>query len=162
MNELRFDNRRARVNSCPCGKSNKDGKFSPYKGYDDKGYCHSCGETFLPTIDNNKQPFQRRWDELPKQMSYVPDNLFKGGLIGDKTAAEFSERNNFAKYLVSLFGDATAKEVMTTYYLGTTKHWLGANIFWQVDKTGKPRAGKIMQYDPTTGKRRKDLNPTWV
>ncbi|MBK7097579.1 MAG: hypothetical protein IPH58_03420 [Sphingobacteriales bacterium] len=44
--KLEFDKKRFRIKHCPCGKSNKDGKFIPYKGLDNCGYCHSCGKTF--------------------------------------------------------------------------------------------------------------------
>jgi hypothetical protein len=53
MGKLEFDKNRFRVKFCPCNKDNKDGKFTPYKGYEDKGYCHSCDKTFLP---KNEQP----------------------------------------------------------------------------------------------------------
>ena len=46
--QYKFDNNRRKVESCPCGKSNKDGKFATFKGFDNKGYCHSCDETFFP------------------------------------------------------------------------------------------------------------------
>ena len=45
---LKFDKKRHRVKHCPCGKSNRDGKFVPYVGYDTKDYCHSCGQVYLP------------------------------------------------------------------------------------------------------------------
>ena len=40
----------------------------------------------------------------------------------------------------------------------------GATIFWQVDKQMKIRTGKIILYEPNTGKRVKDSwpNVTWV
>ena len=52
MNEQSYilDKKRFRVKHCPCGKDNKDGKFVPYVGYENKGYCHSCGEIFLPKL----------------------------------------------------------------------------------------------------------------
>ncbi|MBT4969895.1 MAG: hypothetical protein HOM80_12890, partial [Bacteroidetes bacterium] len=53
--KLELDKKRFRVKNCPCGKSNKDGKFVPYIGYEDKGYCHSCGETFLPDLLQSEQ-----------------------------------------------------------------------------------------------------------
>ena len=37
--ELKFDKKRFRVKLCPCGKDNKDGKFVPYVGFENKGYC---------------------------------------------------------------------------------------------------------------------------
>ncbi|MEI7424300.1 MAG: DUF6371 domain-containing protein [Prolixibacteraceae bacterium] len=44
--EMNFDNKqRKSVERCPfCGKGNRDGKFVPYRGYTDRGHCHSCGK----------------------------------------------------------------------------------------------------------------------
>jgi hypothetical protein len=53
--ELKFDKNRFRVKFCPCSKDNKDGKFVPYVGFENKGYCHSCGETFLPELPKAEQ-----------------------------------------------------------------------------------------------------------
>jgi len=47
---MEFDKNRKRVKQCPCGKSNKDGKFSPFVGYIDKGYCHGCSKFFSAGI----------------------------------------------------------------------------------------------------------------
>lgn len=55
--DLKFDKKRRRVKQCPCGKSNKDGKFIAYIGYDDKGFCHACGETFLPALNVETECF---------------------------------------------------------------------------------------------------------
>ena len=44
--KLELDKRRFKVKQCPCGKSNRDGKFVPFKDFEDKGYCHSCGLWF--------------------------------------------------------------------------------------------------------------------
>lgn len=48
MEQLILDKDRKKAKLCPCGKKNNDGKFAPFKGFVNKGYCHSCGETFLP------------------------------------------------------------------------------------------------------------------
>jgi len=43
----KFESNRHRLNpTCPCGKSNRDGKFSPQKGFAgmNVGHCHSCGK----------------------------------------------------------------------------------------------------------------------
>ncbi|MDD2245278.1 MAG: DUF6371 domain-containing protein, partial [Dysgonamonadaceae bacterium] len=40
---------------------------------------------------------------------------------------------------------------MRNYALGATKN--GSVIFWQIDIKGNVRTGKIMQYNPATGKR---------
>ncbi len=50
------------------------------------------------------------------------------------------------------------------YHVGTSKHWTGATVFWQVDNQGKVRTGKVMLYNPETGKRVKEpySHVSWV
>lgn len=66
------------------------------------------------------------------------------------------EQNNFALWLVRVFGEETAFQLVDAYHVGTSKHWPGASIFWQQDVTGKIRGGKIMLYDAETGRRVKE------
>jgi len=149
--KLELDKNRFRVKYCPCGKSNKDGKFVPYIGYENKGYCHSCGETFLPELLKVVQwnTPQRKPQVKPKPVSFIPVELFKNSLKN-------YEANNFVKFLVDLFGIEITKKLIETYFIGTSKHWNGATVFWQIDTIGKIRTGKIMLYNPTTGKRIKE------
>lgn len=155
--KLELDKKRFRVKYCPCEKSNKDGKFVPYVGYDDKGYCHSCGETFLPELQRNEQwnttkpkaYKPRPAKPLPKPVSFIAVDLFKASLHG-------YEENNFVQFLINLFGAETASQLVSRYYIATSKHWNGATIFWQIDTQGKVRTGKVMLYSPTTGKRVKE------
>jgi hypothetical protein len=49
---IQFDKNRKRVKQCPFGKSNKDGKFIPYVGHDNK-VLHACGKPFLPEVSAN-------------------------------------------------------------------------------------------------------------
>jgi hypothetical protein len=49
MNNLKLNSKeRFKIETCPCGKSNKDGKFVPFEGHTKFGFCHSCSETILP------------------------------------------------------------------------------------------------------------------
>jgi hypothetical protein len=75
---------------------------------------------------------------------------------------KFYERNHFAQFLKERFGSAIASELIGTYFVGTSKHFPGGNIFWQVDAQGRVRGGKIMVYNPETGKRIRDKMPTWT
>jgi hypothetical protein len=84
-----------------------------------------------------------------KPVSFIPFETFKASLRSYK-------KNNFVQYLIKLFGVETASELVSRYYIGTSKHWNGATIFWQRDTQGKVRTGKIMLYDPNTGKRIKE------
>jgi hypothetical protein len=152
--ELKFDKNRFRVKNCPCGKSNKDGKFIPYIGHENKGYCHSCGETFLPELPkveqwNSTQPtaYQPRIAApQPKQASYISNDIFL-------TSLQAYSENNFVLYLKTLFGLEVCKELIKRYNIGTSNHWNGATVFWLIDAQHKIRTGKIMLYNPTTGKR---------
>ena len=65
--------------------------------------------------------------------------------------------NNFVKFLIDLLGVEVASELVSRYFIATSKHWNGATVFWQIDVQGKVRTGKIMLYSPTTGKRVKNL-----
>ena len=54
--------------------------------------------------------------------------------------------------------DEILMTILDKYYLGGSDKMKGAVVFWQVDIAGKVRTGKIMQYNPETGKRIKDPN----
>ena len=94
---------------------------------------------------------------VPKPVSFIPVEVFTAGLKGYNT-------NNLVKYLIDLFGIDIAYRVCEAYFIGTSKHWPGATVFWQIDTNGKIRTGKIMLYSPTTGKRIKEPfnHITWV
>mgnify|MGYP001556516131 CR=1 FL=1 len=53
---------------------------------------------------------------------------------------------------------------MLRYHVGTSKHWPGATVFWQVDISGQVRTGKVMLYNPENGRRIKEPHNyiTWV
>ena len=68
------------------------------------------------------------------------------------------KQNNFVQFLRTIFSDAQVKEVILKYLIGTSKYWNGATIFWQIDNDEKVRHGKIMLFNPETGKRVKDQN----
>lgn len=156
---LELDKKRFRVKLCPCGKSNKDGKFVPYKGYEEIGYCHSCGETFLPALprqmENWQQPLLKpqrirsnAQERKPEPPSHISFPVFKRSLGN-------YEGNNFVKFLITQFGEEVATDLIERYFIGTSRHWNGATVFWQVDSQGKIRTGRIMLYSPITGKRTK-------
>lgn len=157
--KLELDKKRYRVKFCPCGKSNKDGKFVPYVGHENKGYCHSCGETFLPELPKVEQwntPQRKAYQPRPvtpqpKPVSFIPVDVFKASLNG-----KAFEKNNFVKFLIDLFGAEVTSQLVSRYFIATSKHWDGSTIFWQIDTQGKVRTGKIMLYSPTTGKRVKE------
>ncbi len=93
----------------------------------------------------------------PKPVSFIDAAILKASLKG-------YEANHFVKFLISKFGEAVTCQLISKYFIGSSKHWPGATVFWQIDKQGKTRTGKIMLYSPTTGKRIKVPynHITWV
>jgi hypothetical protein len=61
--------------------------------------------------------------------------------------------NNFAKYLSLLVGWDIVKKVVDKYKIGSSKHWSGATVFWQLDLQGRPRQAKVMHYNAESGRR---------
>ncbi len=64
--------------------------------------------------------------------------------------------SDFVRFLLSLFDHyfmdcPTIQRLMSEYYLGCTGN--GSVIFWQIDSQNRIRTGKIMRYNPDTGKR---------
>ena len=148
--KLELDSRkRFRVKHCPCGKSNKDGKFVPYKNHEDKGYCHACGETFLPKIEKREQWQQPQRNPEPlKEYIYINSTDVNKAITG---------LDNFSKYLHTLFDEATANGLIQRYRIGVSnKRWKRATVFFQIDNWGKVRRGTVILYDAQTGKRQKN------
>ena len=76
-------------------------------------------------------------DELPKE-------------IVEKTIS-LKHPSNLVKYLSTIFDPFIVEELVLEYGLGTTKQ--GETIFYEIDRKGRYRGGKIIQYNPETGHR---------
>lgn len=140
-----------------CDHENKCGyHLSPYRD----GYANRLREQEREQGGNSGHrvhysPVPRQ-EPPPRPSSFVPWETVKSTLrrYGD---------NYFVTYLLSLFDEEAVKRILKKYPIGTSKHWPGANIFWQMDIEGRYRDGKIMLYNPSTGKRRREqpYHPTW-
>lgn len=77
-------------------------------------------------------------------IGYIPDDYVKKSL---------STKSDFVQFLKNIFDgqNVPIDEVLDRYKVGATKD--GRVIFWQIDFDGNVRTGKIMMYDPETGKR---------
>ena len=67
-------------------------------------------------------------------------------------------KSNFAQWLIAKFRSERVEAMADEYHLGYTRD--GSVIFWQISITGEIRTGKVMQYDPATGRNTKRFN--WV
>ena len=112
-----------------------------------------CGYHYTPKqyfIDNPPDQTERKdWSPQPlkpieplKPMGVIPFKLV------EKSA---SYKSNFVRFLCEFMTIEQMHEVGENYALGATK--TNEVIFWQIDSIGKVRTGKIMQYNPSTGKR---------
>ncbi|MES2807316.1 MAG: DUF6371 domain-containing protein [Bacteroidota bacterium] len=125
----------------------------------------------IPTLHQERRII-RRHEQFSspsklRQLNLKPPLALKPGTISkklfEKTLSHY-ERNDFVEYLVGLFDNETLNRLIEDYHIGTAKHWPHATIFWQVDRKNDVRTGKIMLYDPYTGKRVKQpyAHITWV
>ena len=152
---------------CPSCHSPKR-SFTRYIDTETKQYIHdtvgrcerenNCGYHYKPKdyFQAHGQPLgqqnhhrSRPYIEQKRETSYIPLDMVKESL--SKYAA-----NNFVQYLISVFGESKAMEAVRRYFVGTSDHWNGGTVFWQIDNDNKVRAGKIMLYNRETGKRVKE------
>jgi hypothetical protein len=103
---------------------------------------------------DKKVPYKPRKEpknEPQPELSYVPMDKF------NKTLNKgHYQSNRLIQFLYGVFGVEVTDRAMQQYHVGTCSHWDGATVFWEVDLQGKVRAGKVMQYDSTKGKRVED------
>lgn len=98
----------------------------------------------------------------PREKAVLADTTHKEGIytIPKKYLIHsMGYHSNFVRFLLSLFepdvmDSPTLSRLMSEYYLGCTGN--GSVIYWQIDSQNRIRTGKIMQYDPDTGKRLKN------
>lgn len=134
---------------------------------DDVGKCDrddNCGHHYTPyqyfkehgISPDDTPPPKKEVIEKPVPVSYIPNDIFKQSLTAYET-------NSFVKYLHTLFDTDTVNQLIARYFLGSTIKKQGGVIFWQVDAEGNIRTGKIMYFNPVTGKRLKEPNSLgWV
>ena len=72
--------------------------------------------------------------------------------------------NNLFAFVAAIIGSDEAQRLMEMYRVGTSKHWHGATVFWQIAADDNVRGGKIMLYDRLTGHRVQEPFPhiNWV
>lgn len=151
---------------CPSCGSQKD--FSRYIDSETGAYVHEtvgrcnrenkCGYHKTPaeyfSESDTYENYKRNFTIKPQPVSAetdpsIPDELFNKSLIQ-------YDHNNFHKWLISLFGDELTRALRKYYCIGTSNHWPGATVFWQIDSMFRVKAGKIMLYDESNGHRIKE------
>jgi len=102
------------------------------------------------TTNNIKTP------EKSTEMTYIPQSMLEASV------KRSINENNLVKYLRKYFNEASLHDIRQKYFFGTAK--TGGIIYWQIDMSKNVRAGKIINYDPKTGKRLKNNIPPvdWI
>ena len=98
---------------------------------------------------NTPKPEKKRESQSEPEPSFIDAEIMRASLTG-------YNQNCFCRWLCSVFGEDRALELTDMYKIGTSKHWRGSCVFWQIDKDGKIRGGKIMLYNSATGRRVKE------
>ena len=136
------------------------------------GRCNheqKCGYNYTPKMyfDENPMAKERLSEEfapmskprisLPPAPSFIEPEIMRQSL-------KLYHTNKLFQFLSFHFGQEATEELMLRYHVGTSKHWPGATVFWQVDISGRVRTGKVMLYNPENGRRIKKPHNyiTWV
>ncbi len=135
---------------------------------DDVGRCNreaKCGyhrtpkEHFAdnPTERNERasRPVYPRAVPHPKIEAKPLDTMSRTQL--EKSLTGYA-RNGLVQFLLTRFDAAAVNQAVARYLIGTDS---GRCVFWQVDGQGRIRTGKLIAYNPATGKRRKEANASW-
>lgn len=133
--------------------STGDVKFPDYVGRcnrEDKcGYHYSPKDYFNdnPQIEAvNNEPIKINMMKDVKASSFLPYSYV------DDSLAHY-HKNNLFQYLKNNLGTDITKFLFRKYQVGTANHWQGATVFWQIDQDKRVRTGKVMLYDPDSGRR---------
>ncbi|PCJ98703.1 MAG: hypothetical protein COA50_00205 [Flavobacteriaceae bacterium] len=109
-----------------------------------------CGYFKSPSF---QKPLSKiHYSSEAKQPSYLSENLIGKYCNG-------YDNNNFINFLLKHFSEEEVIQAIEKYYIGTSSHWKGATIFFQIDCHLRICTGKIMLYDGNTGKRVKKPFP---
>jgi len=114
-------------------------------------YHYTPKQYFEETKLDRKHPHQFKRQLTPikkiepkKPIDYLPEDILE-------RSTENWEQNNFASFLIQIFGYEVAKDRSDLYLIGNSKHWKGATAFWYVDEDLKIRQTKVMHYTIGTG-----------
>jgi hypothetical protein len=113
----------------------------------------NCGYHLNPYSEQYGIDDRKNWQPLPppppRPPDYIPDEIMRKSFTAYRN-------NNFVQWLIHLVGIDAADRIVNRFKIGTSEHWQGSAIFWQIHPSGQIRSGKILLYNPTTGKRIKD------
>lgn len=131
-----------------------------------KSYFEANGvQCSIPGVLNklNKVNALNALNTIERKLNKIEQPLSKFGVIDNSFVTRSLERaneNHFLNYLLSFIDVEYVQKAAQRYLIGTAKG--GRTVFWQIDTKGKARTGKIIAYNPQTGKRDKSVHPSWI
>ena len=105
----------------------------------------SCGYHKKP--ESNDVIFIPKSEVITKEINYIPLQTLEDFYLLDK-------KHNLVTFLSTKFSKNQIHATKQLYFI--SEHHKGETIFWQIDQLERVRSGKIMEYNPETGKRLKD------
>jgi hypothetical protein len=138
------------------GKCNRDSKC---------GYHRTPREFFADNPEKSEKqqrPATRRKNAAHASYAPVTELIAIGFIEKDflfHSLARY-EKNNFARFLAQIFDEQTVADALRRYLIGTWED--GRTVFWQIDRKRRIRTGKLIVYDEQSGKRLKNIQPSFV
>jgi len=99
--------------------------------------------------DSNETIFIPKYEIVVKETDYIPLQTLEDFYLKDK-------KHDLITFLSKRFEYKNIHKAKQDYFL--SEYYNGETIFWQIDQLERVRGGKIMAYNPETGKRLKDSN----
>ncbi len=136
-----------------CNRLDKCGyHYTPKQYYEDHPYLRDINKTMQPWSVSHLHRQNDRLTMTTPHFDTIPEWIVEGSLRRGNTHVEWLQR---------VFNPADVERVVSEYQIGGTRE--GHAVFWQRDAEGGVRTGKIMAYNPTTGKRQKGSGSVdWV
>ena len=178
MENFKYSLSKKGKHKCPeCGRKSYVLYINNYTGeplHPTVGICdkEKCKHHYPPRkfFADNKIPFDKsvvnkyNHDNRPTTPQYP---TFYSDMETVKKSLSHYNENRFILWLTKIAGHKAAMDAAVKYYIGTSNgKWTGATTFWQVDSSGIVGSGRIMLYNPETGRRIKTTSGgaliTWV
>ena len=130
----------------------------------------NCAHHYTPRqyFEDNKWADVGGYRPRPSRPIFKPQprpNYINPDDVKKSVKGTLNHRNNLMTFLNRAFiaawgedvGNRQTEQTINEYFIGTSKHFGGgATVFYQIDRYGKIHRGKVMQYNPTDGKRVKE------
>jgi len=142
-----------------------------------RGFFQDIGYSIEDSARPAPSPFGRGYrkvtTKVPYQTSGIHHQISANGYHPSNIQHQISDisptlgnyaENNLVAYLSNTLGPAATEQLITQYRIGTHHHWRGSTVYWYINKAQQPCSGKVMLYNPQTGKRVKEPfnHVTWM